>query len=97
MRRVFVPFNRVRRGDVIEYGSFRGPGPHAVVTADPFMDESWAVVYTVTADGDPDEWRYSLDQGAMMPMFTRVGEGCTPTAEGLRDFIIQHRQAPAAP
>jgi hypothetical protein len=46
-------------------------------------------IHAVRADGQPNQWKYPLK--ASPGWFARVGEGCTPTAEGLRAFLAQQR------
>lgn len=86
MRRVSVPTNLVRKGDVLELpGDPRGPESFAVVTQ-VWQDEGGDVhAQSLRASGRSDEER--CPAGSVPGMYSRIGEGCAPTPEGLRAWL----------
>jgi hypothetical protein len=90
-----MPVMSARVGDVLERDSRGGPDAFAVVTQVVTDQEGTVYVHSVSADGEPNE-DICLSGAAAVPMLDRVGEGCTPTPEGLRAFIAQWLELPPA-
>jgi hypothetical protein len=83
MRR-FVPFHWIHPGDVLEFR--RG---FSVVTHVGEDSGGFLQIRAVRADGQPNQWKYPMK--ASPESFARVGEGCTPSAEGLRALLAQQQ------
>jgi hypothetical protein len=81
MRRI-VPFPWIHPGDVLEVR--RG---FSVVTHVGEDGGGCLRIQAVRADDQPNQWKYP--RKASPVSFARVGEGCTPSAEGLRAFLAQ--------
>ena len=92
MRHVAVPFNLIHVGDVLDRPFLGGSDSFDVVTQvaeEKAGDEVNQVILSVGEDGERHrlEWRPCPDTEA--GMLDRVGEGCEPTAKGLRSFIVK--------
>jgi hypothetical protein len=82
--RVSVPYPLVRPGDVIE-----DLGCLAVVTHALMAEEGKAGrIQAVCEDGQQHETVYP--PRTTTGLFSRVAEGCVPSAAGLHDFLAQH-------
>ena len=86
MHRVSVPYPSVRVGDVID-----DLGQLAVVT---FVGQRGGagVIQSIGANGQRRETVYPARTAT--GTFSRVGEGCAPTPEGLHDFIVRRLKDP---
>jgi len=78
----FVPFHWIHPGDVLEFRSF-----FSVVTHVGEDSGGCLLIRAVQTDGQPNQWKYPLKASPVA--FARLGEGCTPTAEGLRTFLAR--------
>lgn len=85
-RRVSVPFHLVHAGDVLDLD---GQGQFVVVMAVAEDKSGYLVIEAVSADDQPGQWRYS--RKASPAAFARVGQGCAPTPNGLRRFLVKQQ------
>jgi hypothetical protein len=83
MRGVSVPLTFARPGDVVDED---GWGRFVVITH-VWQEENgdWRILY-LNAAGLKDYWKCLA--GTTPTLYARVGQGCWPTAEGLRVFIL---------
>ena len=86
MQRVSVPFHLVYPGDVLD---LNGQGRFVVVTGVGEDKGGYLVIHAVSADDQPSQWRYP--RKASSAAFARVGQGCAPTPNGLRSFLIKQQ------
>jgi hypothetical protein len=82
--RIPVPYPLVCVGDVID-----DLGRFAVVTH-LRRDKDVGVIYSVCTNGQRRETIYR--PSTTTSVFSRVGQNCTPTPQGLRDFFAEHPQ-----
>lgn len=80
----FVPFHRIHPGDVLAFRSGFTVVTHVGEDSGGFL---W--IQAVQANGQANQWQYP--RKASPVSFARLGEGCTPTAEGLRAFLAHQR------
>lgn len=79
-----VPYPLVRVGDLID-----DLGQLAVVTRVLVIEDGKVgLIESVCENGERRETVYP--PGTTSSWFSRVGEGCVPSAEGLHDFLAQH-------
>jgi hypothetical protein len=84
MRGVSLPLSFARSGDVVDAGGWG----RFVVIVHVWQDEEKALrILYVNAAGQRGRWRCL--PGTSPTLYTRVGQGCRPTAEGLQDFILE--------
>lgn len=93
MRHVAVPFDAIHVGDVLDRPLVIGSDAFEVVTRvaeEQAGEEVNYLILSVGTDGKRHrlEWRPCPDTEASM--LDRVGEGCAPTAKGLRGFLARH-------
>jgi hypothetical protein len=82
--RTSVPYALVCVGDVID-----DLGSYAVVTH-LTLDKDMAVIHSVCTNGQRREMAYR--PSTTFSLLSRVGEHCTPSPQGLRDFFAHHPQ-----
>jgi hypothetical protein len=91
MKRVFVPVHLARVGDVLEWGqpsAPRHPDWFSVVTRVGKDEEGNVHIQSLRASGKPSH--DICPSGTVPGMFSRIGEGCTPTLEGLWVFLREN-------
>jgi hypothetical protein len=86
MPRFSVPFHLVHEGDVLD---LNGQGRLVVVTKVAEDKGGSLVIHAVGADDQPGQWRYP--RKASPASFARVGQGCAPTSNGLRSFLVKQQ------
>jgi hypothetical protein len=88
MRRESVTINFIRAGDVLDLGDL---GPWWAIVKDVVEDKDTGNLHlhAVKEDGAPNEQVWVA--GTHAYPLVRVGKDCTPTLDGLRDFIARYR------